>query len=173
MNGDPLTPSTTTSLDVIFVPGNPDDAEVLPPSPPPPPEEDPCDDLAKEFDKIVNTRRPSGEHGYKGLNHRMDQMSKLPDSSHRWQQYASQVENTKRHIRDMIRRWDENDCGDPPGYVNDVLARVPSSYESQKRNITNTNIVLGVGSAYVIYRILRMMPSLLAPPTIPFNLAIP
>lgn len=88
---------------------------------------------------------------------------------------------TKKYQQDVFgnRRKGENSLGDPPQRAKDALKEKEGwDWDANARKADTKKVATGtvvVGGAYVVYRVVRMIPSL-APPlwwTIPEDLAIP
>ena len=111
--------------------------------------------------------------------------------------HQQQFRNKQTNLRRMLQQWDTNNCG--PGYVprdawnwatrpapspapQSEAARRVSEPPADGTEIPASEIAVAVGAAaatvgagYIIYRIARMLPSLLPPLwwTIPANVAVP
>lgn len=99
-----------------------------------------------------------------------------------WRGHEEQIENLRNGLRDLSRRWDDDKCGPPPVWVPVALEQPILSYEDirllqvhQAQTAGMVAMPSGGGiSGYLIYRALRIIPSL-APPlwwTIPENLVV-
>ena len=93
------------------------------------------------------------------------------------QQYGDQ----QRGLRNRMNDWNTSNCGPPPPGAWE-WANKPAPAADQKPGIDSKRVMEGaaatgvaVGAGYLIYRAVRMLPSLLPPLwwTIPENLAIP
>jgi hypothetical protein len=95
-----------------------------------------------------------------------------------WNGHLEQINNRRQELQKQIKQWNENDCGDPPPGVLDVLDVPVLSYEDV-RNLQRTERVMqiGVGAAlgYAGYGFMRLLPSLLPPlwPTLVPNVIVP
>jgi hypothetical protein len=94
-----------------------------------------------------------------------------------------QYEGRQQGLRNRLNEWNSNGCGDPPADAWDWATRpAPEadpkpSPEVDTRQVVETTAKVGatIGAGYLIYRAIRMIPSLFPPlwPTIPANAAIP
>ena len=90
-----------------------------------------------------------------------------------------QFEDTQRGLRNRLSSWDSNNCGPPPGdawkWASEPVPEAdprPDAGAAAKKVATAG---AAVGAGYIIYRVIRMIPSLFPPlwETIPANAAIP
>ena len=92
-----------------------------------------------------------------------------------------QFEGRQQGLRNRLNDWNTQGCGDPPPNAWDWATRpVPQAdpkpaVDAQRVVETTAKVGAGLGAAYLTYRVIRMIPSLLPPLwwTIPENLAIP
>lgn len=145
-----------------------------PPQPPP----DPCDDLGKIFDRLVNSVRGSISSGFKGLAQRIQQMRSISKNDPAWNGHLEQIEQRRQQLQKEVEKWEQNDCGDPPPGVLGVL-RAPILSSEDVKGLQRTQLVVeigtGAGLGYAGYRLIRLLPSLLPPlwPTLIPNVIIP
>ncbi len=141
------------------------------------PTSDPCEELRKKMDHLVNTQRESGTKGFKGLAHRLRQMRGMSESSDPFKGYKEQVENMRRTLGRLLNEWGDDDCGDRPTFATDALEEPVVGRETIQQAtqavVAQTSLALLI--AYGGYRAIRLLPSLFPPLwwTLPANVAIP
>jgi hypothetical protein len=131
-----------------------------------------CVELLAKIKELMDTEKV-GRSGTKGLIQRFrDYLG--DDSTH-----GTAIENQQAALRAYLDEYDNKDCGDPPPGAPELASRpLPApapTRSSGEAARTAAEAGAAVGLGYVVYRILRMLPSL-APPlwwTIPENAAIP
>jgi len=86
--------------------------------------------------------------------------------------------NDQKGLQNRLNDWNSNNCGPPPPgawdwATRDTPAADPKPVDGAVKSVAATGAVVGAG--YVVYRIIRFLPSLIPPlwETIPANLAIP
>jgi hypothetical protein len=96
----------------------------------------PCDDLASTIDTLINALRVSPSD-FKGLAQKFRQMRGVPMGT--LPGYIEQFRNRQKQLRNILRDWDNNDCGPrPPGATDwaekpipqEILNRIPSAPDS-------------------------------------------
>lgn len=150
---------------------------------------DPCADLLQQImDFIYRNKRETGDGGIHGLLHRFQEQINGANGpgTQGWNDHEKAIKDQQRGLRNRLKDWEDNDCGDPPpGAWRWATRPAPSPKEWVNPNpapvapAIRTEDVVVVGGAvaggYLLYRVVRMLPSL-APPlwwTIPGNLAVP
>ena len=134
-----------------------------------------CAELLAKILELTSTEKV-GRMGTKGLVQRFrDYLG--DDLTH-----GPQLLDQQRSLRTYMEEYTARGCGDPPVEARAVVNRplpAPRALPAQDgtSKALRTGAVLGGGAVlgYGVYRVLRMLPSLLPPlwPTIPANLAIP
>jgi len=85
----------------------------------------------------------------------------------------------QRGLGNRMQDYYDSGCGDPPGWAMDWVTKpvplpapkpVPVPVVDSKAVATG---VAAVGVGYIVYRIIRLIPSIVVPPTLIPNLAIP
>jgi hypothetical protein len=107
-----------------------------------------------------------------------------------WAVHEENIRRQQANLRDHIREHKERGCGGPPGGGSPVPAGAweaanapppsaadwginnPAAYEGLTGSLVG-DAAVGIGAGYLLYRAIRMIPSLFVWPTIPANLAIP
>ena len=93
-----------------------------------------------------------------------------------------QFNGRQQGLRNRLDKWNTDGCGDPPSgawdwATREVPAADPKPLSDSTRQMVDTTVKVGatVSAGYIIYRVIRMIPSLFPPlwETIPANLAIP
>ncbi len=89
-----------------------------------------------------------------------------------------QYQGRQTGLRNRLKDWDSNHCGPPPAQAWDWATKpVPAADPKPENNTARNAAAAGatVGAGYLIYRGIRMIPSLFPPLwwTIPENAAIP
>jgi len=147
-------------------------------------ENDICEKLRKEIDDLLyRNKRELGNGGTHGLVHRFAEQingQNGPGTSS-WQTHEDTIKNQQEALRKRLREWDKNNCGDPPPNAWQWASRpVPQTKEWKDPGLsTAQKVVVGgaatIGAGYIIYRVIRFIPSLFPPlwGTIPANAAIP
>ena len=145
---------------------------------------DPCKDLLQEileFITEIQRRYWDLRNDYGNLP---ETKPTQPDPRYGFRSKAGerqQYGDTQRGLRNRLNEWNTQGCGPPPLEAWDWAAKpVPAPEpkpEVDAERVAEAAAATGaaVGAGYVIYRIIRFLPSL-APPlwwTIPENLAIP
>jgi hypothetical protein len=153
-----------------------------------------CECLSAAIDAMLNNVTTHGS-GEKGLyQHVAEQTARgaQPPGSASWNVHETNIVNQQRNLRDHIREHRSRGCGDPPeggspvpaGAWEAANAPPPSAADwglnnpAEYRGLTGSAVgdaAVGVGAGYLLYRAIRMLPSLFPPawPSIPANLAIP
>ena len=126
-------------------------------------------DLRNNFGNLPQSRppQPDPRYGFRSLNGE-----------------RQQFQDTQQGLRNRLDEWNKNNCGPPPPTAWDWATRetpvadpkpAPNSSPMQ---ITPSEVAAtgaAIGTGYIIYRVIRMIPSLFPPLwwTIPENAAIP
>ena len=150
-----------------------------------------CDELKEIIDRLINAKRTSSGSGTKGLKCRFEEQiyGNSPPGSTGWNNHQGNIENDQKALNRALDAWDDGGCGPrPPGATEWATKPLPTAadYKGNGGSVMNgdtlrttakttTTIVTSVGVGYLIYRGVRMLPSLFPPlwPTIPANAAIP
>ncbi len=140
-----------------------------PPSPPPP--EGPCDKIGKQ---ILDTINGKGMPGGKSLLARV--IENIVGSSEKFDGHMEEIQNYRNRLIELRQDWNDNDCdGKPPhgvdGWLNETTRSKIKERHDRYQDIVQEMKMLGVG--YLAYKALRLVPSLLFPPSLVLNLAIP
>ena len=136
------------------------------------PPTDPCDGLGKEIDHLVNARRTNDPNAYKGLAQRIIQMTRMTRIDPEWEGHEEQIRSRRVELRKKLNDWNNNGCGDPPSGVIDALDRQVLSYDDL-REIERQRQMINVFLGYLFYRGVRLLPSILFPPSIVPNVIFP
>ena len=149
------------------------------------PDDDICEMLAKKIDELINRNKKNhGNSGTHGLKHRYSEQitGNFGPGSTGWDNHEAQIKNQQKALTKALKKYEENNCGDPPsGSWSWATRPVPLPSEYRGNNIgmealeTSAKAVGSLAVGYAIYRLIRFLPSLIPPawPTIPVNLAIP
>jgi len=140
-----------------------------------PPPTDPCDGLGALMNHLANAIRPHGSNAFKGLNQRIAQMAQMSRSNPAWTGHLQQIDSRRNELRRIYDQWNNNNCGDPPAGVMGALHDPVLSYDDRREIERQTQLQLMV-VGYILYRVVRLAPSILFPPlwpTVPGNVAIP
>jgi len=152
-----------------------------------PPDPDLCKELLdKIYELIYRDKRTAGGGGTHGLEHRFEEQinGKHGPGTPEWDNHENEIKKQQEALRKKLRDFEKNFCGDPPSGAWKWASRpVPQTKEWKDPNMetlkkvgtTTVEVGVGIGVGYLIYRGIRMLPSLfpLLWPTIPANLAIP
>lgn len=159
-------------------------AECVQPCPKPP--DDICEALRRVIEALVNRdKRQHGGGGTHGLVHRFREQingANGPGTTI-WQNHERAITNQQRGLRQRLQEYQRNRCGPPPpGAWGWATRPVPQPSEWVAPSSGTSDAVkyaaggaAAVGAGYLLYRGIRMLPSLLPPLwwTIPGNAAIP
>jgi Toxin with a conserved tryptophan and TIP tripeptide motif len=153
-----------------------------------------CECLSAAIDAMINANMPHGS-GEKGLlQHMREQVAPGAQGpgTRSWAVHEENMIRQQNNLDDHIREHDARGCGGPPAGGSPLPANArevanmplptaqdwgvnnPAAYEG----LTGSPIgdaAVGVGVGYLLYRGIRLLPSLLPPawPTLIPNLAIP
>lgn len=145
-----------------------------------------CRQLRQEIYDMIHRER-TGSGGTKGLVHRFaEQVARGASGpgTTSWANHEQAILNQQRGLRDRLEEFERRRCGPPPPNAWSWATRpVPTAAQWEENNLEGGHnpaaYVAGgaaaVGVGYLIYRGLRMLPSL-APPlwwTLPANVAVP
>lgn len=134
-----------------------------------------CAELLNKINELTDLKK-TGRSGTKGLLQRFHDY-KGDDATH-----GPEILNQQRALRTYVDEYISRGCGDPPPESVEVMERpLPVQEEESNsdtaREVVKTTVVVGggLGLAYLTYRVIRMLPSLLPPlwSTIPVNFAVP
>ncbi|MEM1033585.1 MAG: hypothetical protein AAGN82_24835 [Myxococcota bacterium] len=145
-----------------------------------------CRELLQEIHDFISRERGIFG-GTKGLQQRFAEQTARGASgpgTRSWINHENAIRNQQRGLRDRLEEYERRGCGPPPpGAWSWATRPVPSAAAWEENNLEGGHnpalYVAGaaatVGAGYVIYRGVRMLPSLLPPLwwTIPANAAIP
>lgn len=144
---------------------------------------DPCQSLLQQIQEFLDElkRRAAQLRANEG-----NLPATRPATPHPRYQYRSiagerqQFQDTQRGLRNRLNDYNGRGCGPPPPadawrYATmETPQAAPRPEPTQDNTARNVAIAgAGVGVGYVVYRIIRLIPSLFAPPTLIPNLAIP
>jgi hypothetical protein len=144
-----------------------------------------CEDLLKKIQSRVNELK-------KRLQDLVEDKMGLPlTGKMSIQGHQQQFENKQESLKNLLQQWDTNSCGDGKPVEAWKWATRPTPAPAPKSNTTKMkaepkgrtsedHVVDGLlvggaalGTGYVIYRVVRMIPSLFVPVTIPVNALAP
>jgi len=150
-----------------------------------------CDKLEKEIEELVNRdKRKQGGGGTHGLVHRFREQiwGANGPGTDVWETHDEAIKNQQKGLRDRLNEWNKNNCGPPPPKAwdwaskptpqpNEWIGNRPRAVPVIPRTPVNVGVKVGAGAgaAYVTYRVIRFLPSLIPAlwPTIGPNLATP
>lgn len=151
-----------------------------------PPPLDPCEALRKKIGELIHrNKREQGGDGTHGLIHRFPEQidGQNGPGTTSWDNHEQEIKNQQKALRKKLREWRKNRCGPPPpGAWHWATRPVPrpsqwkGGEDAARKTLETAGKVVAVGgAAYLAYRVIRFLPSLLPPlwPSIPANLAIP
>ncbi|EBA08384.1 hypothetical protein [Sagittula stellata] len=141
--------------------------------------------LRRVIEELVSRdKRLHGGGGTHGLEHRFREQingQNGPGTSS-WDTHDRAIRNQQRGLRRRLEEWEANRCGPPPPGAWRWATRPapqPSEWVNPNPGPSAAQYAAGgvaaVGVGYLLYRGVRMLPSLFPPlwPSIPANLAIP
>ncbi len=154
-----------------------------------------CECLSDAIEALLNANAPHGT-GEKGLRqHVAEQVA--PGASGpgtaSWNVHEQNIADQQRNTRDHLREHEARGCGGPPAGGSPVPAGAwraataplptaadwgannPAAYQGMTGSVAG-DVAAGagaVGAGYLIYRGLRLIPSIFFPPSFIPNLAIP
>ena len=156
-----------------------------------------CECLASKINEYINANK-SGGSGTRGLASRFSQQVQSGASgpgTASWTNHANEIQIQQRTLQEHLDEYDGRGCGGPPGQGIPADARqwatrplptaaewgannpAPSRYTGVTGSAAGDVVAAGaaLGTGYLIYRGIRMLPSLFPPLwwTIPANAAIP
>ncbi len=153
-----------------------------------------CVCLSRAIEDLLNGNASHGS-GEKGLKqHWAEQIARgaEPPGTATWNRHQINIRDQQRNLRDHLREHEARGCGGPGNgspvpadawqwasrglpTQQDWGAHNPAAYEGLTGSpIGDAAVVAGsVSLGYLIYRGIRMIPSIFFPPSIPANLAIP
>ena len=155
-------------------------------------EDNVCAKLAKEIDELINrNKHENGNKGTHGLTHRFRELisnmrkqiatgTLTQEAKDLWKTHYDQIIGHQGKLQRLLKQYEKNGCGDPPPGAWSWSEREVPTYEQMAaesgvslRDVAT--VATGVGLGYIIYRVVRFLPSLFPPlwETIPANLAIP
>ena len=145
---------------------------------------DPCADLLQKIKDLIDAQRTSPGSGPKGLKSRFEEQihgSNGPGTPE-WQGHEMAIKEQQQALRKRLKKWDDNNCGPPPDGATEWADKpVPTAADWKDPGALSRTLAeiaewaAGLGAAYLAYRAIRMLPSLIPPlwPTIPANVAVP
>lgn len=152
-----------------------------------PPSSNICEKIRQKIDDLINRdKRACGNSGTHGLKHRFSEQinGKNGPGTTSWNNHEGNIKQQQKALLRQLQKLIDNSCGPPPPGANS-WARRPVPTPEQWRGPADGEGVSAAEAAaygaggltlgYVVYRIIRFLPSLLPPAweTIPANLAIP
>ena len=143
-----------------------------------------CSQLLNEInDFVYRDKHLNNNGGTHGLIHRFKEQinGKNGPGTQSWIDHEQQICGQQKGLRCRLQAYASNGCGGPPPNAwNYATKPVPTAKEwKNPSNTSAAKVVVGgaaaIGGGYLLYRGLRMIPSLFPPlwPTIPANAAIP
>jgi Toxin with a conserved tryptophan and TIP tripeptide motif len=155
-----------------------------------PPPNDPCAKLLQEILDLINRdKRACGNTGIHGLKHRfIEQINgQNGPGTQVWDNHDRVIRDQEKALERKLRDYNRRGCGDPPpGAWSWATRPEPQPVEwlgppqqgneaARKTAMAAGAAAATVGAGYVIYRVIRFLPSLFPPlwETIPLNLAVP
>lgn len=148
----------------------------------PPGGDDICARIRRKINELISrNKREHGGLGTHGLEHRfrelLSNLGRGETSS--YEGHVTAIRNQQVGLERELDNFRRNGCGDPPpGAWSWRLREVPKpAPQGIDPNTMKRAAIVGggLGAGYLIYRAIRLLPSLFPPlwPTIPGNLAIP
>jgi hypothetical protein len=155
---------------------------------------DKCGELANIIDELINRNKHNfgdGQTGRHGLRYRFDEQANGINGpgTESWRNHHDEIKRQQNYLKNRLKDWDDSNCSNKGGGLPVGAwswASAPAPTDTRNPNAirpTATSNALGnagkavgtVGAGYLIYRGVRMIPSLLPVlwPTIPANLAAP
>lgn len=150
-----------------------------------PPPDDICEVLRRVIEELIERVRPRPRDGTKGLRHRFREQieGRNGPGTTGWNNHDQEIRRQQRTLKTRLEEWQQNRCGPPPpGAWHWATRPRPQPREWRGPPVSAREVAevaaggaAALGLGYLIYRGVRMMPSLLPPlwPTIPVNLAVP
>ena len=142
-----------------------------------------CAQLLKEINELMyRDKRLHNNGGTHGLVHRFKEQinGQNGPGTNSWKTHEDTICDQQKGLRCRLQAYAQKGCGGPPPNAWSLATKpVPTSKEWQggNGNIAKNagKAAVGIGAGYLIYRGIRMIPSLAPPlwPTIPANAAIP
>ena len=144
-----------------------------------------CEEIGQDIDRLINRdKRKCNNGGTHGLRHRFNEQinGRNGPGTQSWKTHEQEIKNQQKSLRDRLQEWNDSGCGSPPsGAWKWATKPVPQPKQWKNPAVprstveTGAKVVAGAGAAYIVYRIVRFLPSLLPPlwGTIPANAAIP
>jgi hypothetical protein len=155
----------------------------------PPPPGSKCAEIFKKIDEYINRdKRAANNSGTHGLKHRFPEQiyGGHGPGTLSWNKHEEEIRKLQAALERTLREYEKNNCGPPPpGAWEWVRRPVPTAADWKgpegKKVFQRETLEAGTKAAgviaggYVLYRVIRFLPSLLPPlwPTIPANVAIP
>jgi hypothetical protein len=133
-----------------------------------------CAELLAKIQELTDLEK-SGRAGAKGLSQRLrDYLGE--DATH-----GPAIVQQQAALRAYLAEYVAKGCGDPPPTSRELSERPlltpPNPSDESARQMVESAALAGGGVAlgYVVYRVIRFIPSLIPPlwPTLPANAAIP
>jgi len=157
---------------------------------------DVCERLRRRIDELINRNKHSDPPSQvlngdvHGLRYRFAEQINGRDGpgTQSWIEHDEQIRGQQEKLQRELEEYERNGCGPPPpGAWSWATRPRPSEGDYRGSNpindrpadeglTTGETVAVAAGGtalAYLGYRALRMLPSLLFPPSIPVNLAIP
>ncbi|MBS0126060.1 hypothetical protein KB874_18395 [Aestuariicoccus sp. KMU-90] len=144
--------------------------------------------LRRVIDELINRdKHAEGGGGTHGLRHRFGEQinGQNGPGTPSWDTHDQAIRNQQRGLRRRLEEWQQNNCGPPPPGAWQWATRPapqPSEWVDPNPGPSTREVATyaaggaaAVGAGYLLYRGIRMLPSLFPPlwGTIPANLAIP
>jgi len=145
---------------------------------------DPCDTLRQQIIEFMQDLLKRYWDLRNDVGNLPETKPSTPDPRYGWRSIEGeqhQFEGRQQGLRNRLNDWNSNNCGPPPAEAWDWATKPVPSPDPKPAidGSTATKAVVATGAAvgtgYIIYRIIRMIPSLFPPLwwTIPENAAIP
>jgi hypothetical protein len=149
-----------------------------------------CECLSDAIEALLNAENPhnTGEKGLGQHFREQTQRGAAAPGTPAWNRHEGIIEDQQANMRDHLNEHQARGCGGPPAGGSpfpvgawDAATREVTESDWRANNSTYQGVTgspagdaaVGVGAGYLLYRGLRLLPSLLFPPSLIPNLAIP
>lgn len=140
-----------------------------------------CDELLADIKRMVSRNKHEFDgKGTHGLEHRFRELvaSLARGDVSRYKTHVDEIIHQQSNLEKALNEFERNGCGPPPrGAWSWATRKIPTPVELGA-NLDARSLMTGagvIGGGYLLYRLIRLLPSLLPPawPTLPANIAIP